>query len=101
MSEMYKLMNLLIKTHIPFEVIEDKFFEKITPHIYYPCAEKPKCSIICHEYSYGGRVGRLEIMGLSEYFTTDGVPMEDDVIGWLDAEKVFDAIFSDYHSDKE
>lgn len=101
MSEMYKLINLLIKTHISFEVVEDNFFEKITPHIYYPCAEEPKCSVISHDYSYGGKVGKLEIMGLSEYFTTNGEPMEDDVIGWLDAEEVFNAIFSDYYSDKE
>lgn len=94
MSEMYKLINLLIKTHIPFEVVEDTFFEKTTPHIYYPCAENPKCSIVCHEFSYGGKKGKLESLGLTDYFTE--VPDYDEPIGWQDAEEIFEAICSDY-----
>lgn len=88
-TEMIKLINLCAKNNIPFELVEDTFFEKSTPHLYYPCASMAKCSVVCHDFSYGGKSGKLEIMGLSEYFTTDGEPAFDDVIGWLDAEEVF------------
>ena len=94
-TEMIKLINLCAKNNVPFELVEDTFFEKSTPHLYYPSASKAKCSIVCHEFSYGGKSGKLEIMGLSEYFTEDGEPSDDNVIGWLDAEDVFTVLNTD------
>ena len=89
-------INILVKKQVPFELVDDEFFGKITPHIFYPSHEKQKCSVICHEFSYGGKVGKLEIAGLSEYFTKDGEPTEDGIIGWLNAEEVGNAIIADY-----
>lgn len=88
-TEMYKLINLLIKAKIPFEVVElcD------TPQVYYPSAENCICDVICHSGSYGHDQGLLEVMGLN----TDPT---DDVEGWLTAEEVYKRISQDYEKNK-
>lgn len=83
-TEMYKLINLLIKAKIPFEVDE----WKDTPQVCYPSSKKFVCVAICHCGSYGHEQGLLEIMGL----TTD----PDDVEGYLTAETVFERIQKDF-----
>lgn len=83
-TEMYKLINFLIKAKIPFEVNEIMD----TPQICYPSKESCVCDAICHSGSYGHENGLLEILGL----TTD----LDDVEGWLTADEVFDRIQKDF-----
>jgi len=95
-TEMIKLINLCAKANIPFELTEDNFFGKSTPHLYYPSYKNHLCSVICHDYSYGGKEGKLEILGLTDYFV-DGWDNdnEGDVIGWLEAEEVFKVFQAD------
>lgn len=83
-TEMYKLINLLIKAKIPFEVTENMD----TPQVWYPSKESHICDAICHSGSYGHEQGLLEIMGL----TIDS----DDVEGYLTAEEVFERIQEDF-----
>lgn len=45
--------------------------------------------VVCHEYSYGGRQGLLEIMGS---IVTAEERESDDVVGWLTAEDVIERI---------
>ena len=91
MTEINKLIKLLDSESIPYE-IEDNALTS-TPQIFYPCTEDPICDVICHQYSYGGPEGLLEIMGLVEGDA-------DDVEGWLTAKTVFARISKDYHSRK-
>lgn len=83
-TEMYKLINLLIKAKIPFEVTE----MVDTPQVWYPSEDICICDVICHSGSYGHEKGLLEIMGL----TADS----DDVEGYLTAEEVFERIQEDF-----
>ena len=86
--EIERLVGMLTNADIPFEVTDDVMGNS-NNQIWYPNFEKHICDVICHEYSYGGKDGYLEIMGLSdnEY---------DDVEGWLTAEQVFERISSDF-----
>lgn len=47
---------------------------------------------ICHQYSYGGKEGLLEIMGT----IVDEKKLGDSVEGWLTCDKVIDRIHSAY-----
>ena len=87
-KEIERLVGMLTNADIPFEVTDDVMGNS-NNQIWYPNFEKHICDVICHEYSYGGKDGYLEIMGLSdnEY---------DDVEGWLTAEQVFEKISSDF-----
>ena len=86
--EIERLVGMLTNADIPFEVTVDVMGNS-NNQIWYPNFEKHICDVICHEYSYGGKDGYLEIMGLSdnEY---------DDVEGWLTAEQVFERISSNF-----
>ena len=86
--EIERLIEMLTNADIPFEVTDDVMGNS-NNQIWYPNFEKHICDVICHEYSYGGKDGYLEIMGLSdnEY---------DDVEGWLTAEQVFERISSNF-----
>lgn len=85
-TEMYKLINLLVKAKIPFEIVElcD------TPQVFYPSTKNPILDVICHRGSYGHEKGLLEIMGC--LVTNE----DDDVEGWLTAKEVFKRIQSDF-----
>jgi hypothetical protein len=83
-TEMYKLINLLIKAKIPFEV--EEWYD--TPMVWYPSKKNFRCDVICHCGSYGHEKGLLETMGL----TTN----PDDVEGYLTAETVFERIQKDF-----
>lgn len=90
MNELLKLVKLLAKADIPFEIYPftiEKF--TATYQVCYPNKQDCVCDAICHKYSYGHEQGLLEIMGLSE-------APEDDVEGWLTAEQVFERIRNHY-----
>ena len=69
---------------IPYEIHPDIFGG---PQIWYPSKAEPVCDVICHQYSYGGTEGLLEIMGL----VIDDI--DDSVEGWLKAGEVFQRIY--------
>ena len=90
-NEMTTLIDRLTSANIPFELTTDCCGNK-NGQLWYPSCENNVCDVICHEYSYGGKEGLLEIMGLldeeeSEY---------DDVLGWLTAENVFARIYTHF-----
>lgn len=90
MTEMTKLINMLTEANIPFELTTDVMG---TPNnqVWYPTYANPVCDAICHKYSYGGKDGLLEIMGLVDETVTD-----DSVEGYLTAETVFNRIHAHY-----
>ena len=86
MTEMEKLIKALTKANVPFEIELDVWGND---HVFYPNIEDVRCSIICNKYSYGGKEGLLEIMGLV-------YDEEDSVEGYLTAEIVAMRILHDY-----
>ena len=89
MNELLKLVKLLAKADIPFEIFPFTLGENITTYqVCYPNKQDCVCDAICHKYSYGYGQGLLEIMGL-------GADL-DDVEGWLTAEQVFERIRDHY-----
>lgn len=87
-NEMITLIDKLQSAGIPHEVVKQDFFDSI--QVCYPSQENCICDAICHQYSYGGRDGFLEIMGLTD--------TEDGVEGWLTANDVFARMYTDYMS---
>ena len=96
MTEMNKLMWLLENANIPYEIAYQDWTDSI--QVWYPSKENPVCDAICNRYSYGGKEGLLEIMGL----LTDKESEYNSVVGWLTAGNVFTRIFRHYYDmDKE
>lgn len=93
MTEMQKLINKLAKADIPYELTVQPTTNTI--QVWYPTQENPVCDAICHEYSYGGKDGYLEIMGL-----VDEAKTGDTVEGYLRADEVFDRIAKHYRTHK-
>ena len=90
MNELLKLVKLLAKADIPFEIFPFTLGENsITYQVCYPNKQDCLCDAICHKYSYGHEQGLLEIMGLNE-------DPYDDVEGWLTAQQVFERIRDHY-----
>lgn len=87
--EIERLVEMLENNNIPFELTDDAM-DNSNNQVWYPNYEKKVCDVICHEYSYGGSDGYLEMMGLSEN-------EYDDVEGWLTVEEVYDRIYKDYY----
>lgn len=77
MTEMNKLVVLLAKNNIPFEIKAWDFIDKSTWQICSPSIEDMKVDAVCHEGSYGHERGLIEIMSA----------FEEDVVGWLTAEE--------------
>ena len=80
MNEMNKLIKLLAKADIPFEVrgqifpdFEHKMFEKAYVQVVAPSEEHCKIDAIWHPGSYGYEEGLLEIMGPPTEEYGDGV----------------------------
>lgn len=71
---MNELIKELIKKEIPFEVTVQSLFNAIS--VLSPSIEDPCIDAICHEGSYGGEQGLIEIM----YHKLD---VQDDVVGYL------------------
>ena len=88
MTEMERLIYKLDNAAVPYETRE--LFG--TTQVIYPSEEVWKCDVICHQFSYGGDEGLLEIMGL----LTDEEAEYDDVVGYLTADDVFSRIIRDY-----
>ena len=80
--EMTKLAVLLAKADIPFELASFTICGEPTIQIASPSKESCIIDAVCHNFSYGGKEGLLEIMGpeVDDY---------DDVCGWLTAEQAF------------
>lgn len=82
--EMHRLANMLGGANIPYEIRGLWGGLQIT----YPSGTDFVCSVVQHSFSYGGREGYLEIMGL----LTEEEIENDSVKGWLTAEDVFERI---------
>lgn len=88
-----QLAELLDEWNIPYELTDDVCGNE-NNQLWYPNCKHNICDVICHEYSYGGKDGLLEMMGL--------VPEEvdDDVEGYLTVAEVFHRIMQDYCENK-
>lgn len=82
-QEMPKLIKMLEDNQIPHEL---RFIHD-TLQVGYPNFDESDiiCDVVCHEFSYGGSDGYLEMMGLCE-------EEPDNVLGWLNAEEVYERI---------
>ena len=87
-TEILRLRQMLEEADIP-HFIHQLWGGK---QICYPSRENLICSVVQHGGSYGGRDGKLEIMGL----LTDEEEERDSVVGWLTAEEVFARIQKDF-----
>lgn len=87
---------MLAAEAIPFQIEPTTFGTETTPHLLYPTAADPVCSVICHRYAYGYGEGRLEIMGL-----VDEEAVGDEVEGHLTAENVFKRIYRSWTQDRD
>ena len=93
MTEMEKLINMLAKADIPYELTVQPTTNTI--QVWYPTQANPACDVICHEYSYGGKEGLLEIMGI-----VDATKTSDFVEGYLTADEIFERIAKHYRTHK-
>lgn len=82
--EMHRLANMLGGANIPYEIHQMWGGLRIA----YPNNTDVVCSVIQHAFSYGGKEGYLEIMGLLTEEEGEG----NSVKGWLTAEDVFERI---------
>ena len=89
-TEMVKLANYLSIFKIPY-VLEA---HRASPglHLFYPSKKNCKCSVIQTDFSYGGDIDRLEIMGL----LTPEEELHDVVVGYLTAEDVATRIINHF-----
>ena len=87
-NEMTKLIEILKKNNIPFEVASCWG----APQVWYPNRKHAVCDAVCHKFSFGGKDGLLEIMGL-----VDEEEVGDEVEGDLTAEEVANRIFEHHH----
>lgn len=92
-TEMNKLIEMLNNANIPFELTAD-ILDNENNQVWYPSYKNPICDVICHQYSYGGEKGLLEIMGL----LTEEEAEYDSVIGYLTAENIFKRIEQHYQN---
>ena len=92
-TEMNKLIEMLNDANIPFELTTDVEGNE-NNQVWYPSQKNRVCDVICHQYSYGGRDGLLEIMGL----LTEEEAEYDSVVGYLTAEDVFNRIKNHYET---
>ena len=91
-SEMMRLKLLLDHANIPYEMVTrwDGY-----PQIWYPRkgeAFKDLTDVVCSPYTYGGRIGLLEIAGPLCQNELDGVE------GWLTGMEVYLRIADHYHN---
>lgn len=90
-NEMITLIDRLTFANIPFELTTDCCGNE-NGQLWYPSYKNNVCDVICHEYSYGGKEGLLEIMGLLDEEESE----RDSVVGWLTAENVFARIYTHF-----
>lgn len=94
-NEIFKLKDMLEKAAIPFDLSElhGGF------HIVYPCSDGAVCSVIEHDFSYGRRKDLLEIRGLMT--EKERLDTDDDVLGFLTAQDVFNRIEKHYKNEEK
>ena len=80
MTEMEKLIVKLSDNRVTFDLTFN--WNGNTPQVWIPRADSPLCDVICHEFSYGGKDGLLEILCKNW----------DDVRGWLTADEAYELI---------
>lgn len=86
MTEMQKLILLLVQMRVPFEIGYQNFGDNnLYPQVWLPNKAKVKADVICHPWSYGGKEGLLEMMADFDNF-------DDDVKGYLTAREALDQI---------
>lgn len=91
MNEMHKLIVMLSKANIPFEVYPFTMFNVDTHEhestflVASPNEKNRVVDAVSHCYSYGGKNGLLEVLG-SANIDKDNY----DVAGWLTAEEAFE-----------
>lgn len=84
-NEMTKLINALTALEIPHEVIIQPFYN--TPQVWLPSYEARSFDVICHEDSYGGSHGLLEMWDTEE---------SDSPVGWMTATEVLSRILKKF-----
>lgn len=91
-TESANLVRLLVAAGVPHEV--RTIYDGV--QICYPNLDRSVGDVVCHNFSYGGKYGLLEIMGV-------GVSEDvwDSVEGWLTAETVFDRWYAHYQAQKK
>ena len=82
MNEMHRLVKMLVQEEIPFEiyafhVAEYDGYDSETWQIVSPSKVNQRVDAICHQFSYGGKDGLIEIMS----------DVQPDVVGWLEADE--------------
>ena len=95
MNEMNALIKLLATAYIPFEVriIEIALGEQASSlQVCVPSADNCVTDAICHDFSYGGPKGLLEVM-----FDGEMMKAEDDVVGYLTARGAFELMRKAYN----
>ena len=92
MTESIRLLaDKLTIANIHFEITDDVMGNE-NNQIWYPSHDNSICDVICHEFSYGGKDGLLEIMGLIDE------DCDSDVEGWLTVEDVFARIYTHHNN---
>ena len=82
MNEMKKLIVLLVKNNIEFELNPWICGGEPTLQVCSPNIENCAVDAVSHKFSYGGEKGLLEVMG-----SANSDEPNEDVDGWLTAEK--------------
>lgn len=86
MTEMQKLVLLLVEMRVPFEMAYQDFGDNnLYPQVWLPNKIDVKADIICHPWSYGGKDGLLEMMADFDNY-------DDDVKGYLTANEALDQV---------
>lgn len=94
-KEILRLKKMLEEAKIPFWW-KEKHFDGHQIEYPYKGNEKCICSVIEFEYSYGSKEDLLEIMGLTT--EKEEQKEDDDVLGYLTAENVFNRIKAHWNS---
>ena len=81
MNEITKLAVLLAKENIPFE-LNAFMVDEPTVQICFPDKKNVIVDAVCHNFSYGGPEGLIEVLGSRNVNNPN-----DDVVGWLTAEE--------------
>lgn len=86
MTEMQKLILLLVQMRVPFEMgYQDFGDDNLYPQVWLPNKIDVKADVICHPWSFGGKDGLLEMMA-------DFDDYDDCVKGYLTANEAIDQI---------
>ena len=86
MTDMQKLILLLVQMRVPFEMgYQDFGDDNLYPQVWLPNKIDVKADVICHPWSYGGKDGLLEMMANFDNY-------DDGVKGYLTANEAIDQI---------